>query len=493
MQNYFDHTDVRARKNSTSLEAQLLNLAAFELENLDLRITRENNLLLQTVPVNIDNGGIYYKGTVPSEFLTGPTQTTFNSVQGQLGSSQITLTPYDDTMPIPTRISIDNTIGAVPLSDPIVMNVIGAGDDISDTYAVRYASPGIIPIPNRVTFWLDQIGYHLISVTVTITGQVYPQPAWINEQKETTEIVTINNEGSAYSFNRWSSISNIAVRNLPVGVRLRAWSMPFNLPACADISRPYITPEDRRVIYNRYWQIDNANGWLNETYEPGGFTELEVVNSYKISDTIVDVAVEPNTNGMFLASGNTIFYADRREYQPSLLETGLRVEPLYGLQVSRDYSKYGATTYIILQATPYANASSIFQYRYTVNNDNSILPNGALGPINAGWRTGSPQSVSFPLVATGDYQFALECQDTNGVITSDILPFRNAILESLSTIDMTSSIDVIHGLAFDSYGKLWIWNGLYAIPLTLSHDGYVFDADTSTIYITEPVSSLQIS
>lgn len=493
MQNYFDHTDVRARKNPTSIEAQLLNLAGFQLEALDLRITRENNLFLQNVPVNIDNRGIYYGGIVPSSMLTGPVQTTFNNVVGRLGSTDMVLTPYDDTLPVPSRILVDSTTKPVPMLNPVIMDVVGAGDDISNTYAVQYATPGILPVPNKLTFWLDQIGLHIINATVTVTGQTYPQPAWVNEQKSTTELLTINNEGSAYTINRWASVTSIAVRNLPVGVRLRAWSLPFNLPAAADLARPYVTPEDRRVLYSRYWQIDNTNGWLNEMYEPGGFTELEVVNSYKLNNQMIDVAVEPSTNGLYLASGNTLYYGDRREYQPSLLQTGLAVEPLYGLQVSRDISKYGPTSYVLLQGTPYASAGSIAQYRYTVDDTNSILPNGALGPINAGWRKTAPQTVSFPLTSVRDYNFKLECQDTNGIITHDVLPFRNAQFTSLSTISLTNLVDVIKGIAFDSYGKLWVWNGRFAIQLNIAYDGYVFDSNTAKIYVTEPFNSLQIS
>lgn len=492
MQNYFDLTDVRSRANCTSLENQLLNLAAVELEDLDLRITRENSLLLQTVPANIDNEGVYFGGLVPPKYLTGPDQKTFNSVVGAIGTEHITLTPYNDTLPIPTRVSV-NSSGSIAFPNPIVIDVIGEGDDISRTYTVKYANPGNFIVPNKLTLWIDQIGLHLINVIVTVTGQINPKPAWVSEQKETVELIQITEEGVAYSFNRWASISEIVVRNLPVGVRLRGWSLPFNLPAAPDTSRPSSTVEDRNVLYSRYWQIDNTNAWLNEMYEPGGFTELTIVNSYAISDTLVDVAVEPFTNGMFLASSSKLYYVDRREYFPDLSNTGLFVEPLYGLQISRDDLKYGPITYVILKGVPYSGSGNIVQYRYVVNGVNSVLPDGSLGPINAGWRIGTPQAVSFPLLSTGDYIFQLQCQDNNGAITFDIVTFRNAAVTLLSTLDLSSSIDNIVGITFDSYGQLWVWNGSYIIPITLSHDGYVLDTDTGTIYTTEPFTSLQIS
>ena len=493
MQNYFDYTDVRSRSNPVSLEVQMLNLAAFELESLDLRMNRENSHFLQTVPANIDNGGVYYGGQVPSSFITADDQTTLNNVVGLLGSNQLTLTLYDDTLPIPTRVAVDTSRGPVAFTNPIIMDVTGEGDTISGTYAVQYANPGTLPIPNKLTFWVDQIELNTLGITISITGQVTPQPAWVNEQKTTTELISITEQGAFTSFNRWSVVTEIAVRQLSTGVRLRAWSMPFNLPAVPDTARPYTNPAERGVLFDRYWQIDNINGWLNESYEPGGFSNLEVIDSYGLSGTMVDVAVEPWTNGLFLASTNTLYYADRREYQPNLQDTGLVAEPLYGLQVFRDVLKYGPTTYVVLQGTPYANSINIFQYRYTVNGTNSILPDGALGPINAGWRRGAPQPVAFPLVTLGDYQFELECQDNNGVLTSDIYPFRNFQFTPLATIGTTTLIDSIRGIAFDSYGQLWVWNGLFALPLTLAHDGYVLDASTSTIYVTEPFSSLQIS
>src|SRR5271170_4986310 len=157
MQNYFDYTDVRSRSNPVALEAQMLNLAGFELESLDLRMNRENSHFLQTIPANIDNGGVYYGGQVPSSFITAADQTTLNNVVGLLGSNQITLTLYDDTLPTPTRVTVDTDRGPVAFTNPIIMDVTGEGDTISGTYAVQYANPGTLPIPNTLTFWVDQI------------------------------------------------------------------------------------------------------------------------------------------------------------------------------------------------------------------------------------------------------------------------------------------------------------------------------------------------
>ena len=155
MQNYFDPTDRRSRENPTSLEAQLLNLAAGPIEDLDMRIARENSQTLQTVPLNIDNKGVYFAGQVPSSLITSPTQTSLNSVIGSSNNVLRTLVPYDDRLPVPTRIEVGSPIA---LTNPVMFTVIGSGDDRTLGFTVQYATPGDFPVPNKLTLWVDQIG-----------------------------------------------------------------------------------------------------------------------------------------------------------------------------------------------------------------------------------------------------------------------------------------------------------------------------------------------
>ena len=455
--------------------------------------------------------------------------TTFTDVTGLLDGNQITLTPYVDTLPIPSRVVVD-TDNIVPFTDPIMFTVIGNAYSTNgppSSYTVQYVQPGTLPIPNKLTVWVDEIGFNLVNVTLTIIGEVFPASPWVSEQRITSEILRVTTEWATTSVNRWSSISQIAIRNLAPGMRLRGYSMPFNLHAVPDPAKPYITPEDRGVEYPKYWKIDDDSLLLREMYQVGLFTGMETVNSYSfpISNTngdielensdlillenqsgflvqeqesftpvtaFIDVAVEPNTYGMYIVSSNALFYLDRREYQASLVGTGLVTEPLYGLQVGYDITKTGPTRYVTLSSTPYANSANILQYRYVVDSTNSILPDGSLGPINAGWRPGPPAAVSFPLIDSDDYIFQLQMQDSNGNITYDIVPFKNAVINPLMTFDM-SIIDNIVGMAFDSYGQLWVWNGYFAIPIDIHYDGYIYDSTNTTIYVTEPFSSLQIT
>ncbi len=494
MQNYLDATDIRSRENPTSLDAQLLNMAGVELEDLTLRMNREAISTLLDVPVNIDNNGVYYGSSVPTALLTGPDQTSFNSVIGSKESVLTTLTLYNDTLPIPSRITMGS---GTLLTDPLLFTFIGTGDSLTQIYTIQYAYPGDFPVPNILTLWLDQVGLNQIGMSLTITGEITPIPAWATERKTTTEVVTINGAGVAHSINRWSTISRVAIRGLPVGVRLRGWSMPFNLPSAPDLARPYTTSDDRYLVFGRYWNISNSEGLLKETYLSGGYPNFELINSYSINDTLVDAAVEPNTNGMYVASSSTLYYVDRREVMPDVNNTGLSAEPLYGLQVIPDIGKLDLTRYVIISGVPYANANTFYQYRYIVKDPlgvvNSILPTGALGPATAGWRAEVPKSISFPLLSTGDYEFQLQTQDINGVTTYDVVPYKNAVFTPLQIIDLSTTIDAIVGIAFDSYGQLWIWNGTFAFPIQIHYDGYVFDADSQKIFVTEPFDSLQIS
>jgi hypothetical protein len=80
LQNYFDPKDKRVREIPYTIDAQILNMAAVELEDLQFRINREHGRSFQTVPVNIDNTGVYYRGRIPASFdLSSP---IINSVMG---------------------------------------------------------------------------------------------------------------------------------------------------------------------------------------------------------------------------------------------------------------------------------------------------------------------------------------------------------------------------------------------------------------------------
>lgn len=494
MQNYFDINDRRSRENPTSLEAQLLNLAGVPLEDLDLRITREVNQSLQNVPVNIDSQGVYFGGPVPSSLITGSDQSSFTSVIGQSGNNTFALTPYNDTLPIPSRIEV---VESVALSQPILFTLIGVGNELAQEFAVQYVAPGDFPIPNRLTLWLDLLGLNQVFINLTVTGEVAPRPAWAAERKLTTEVINIASEGVAYSRNRWASIKSIAVRGLPIGVRLRGWSMPFNLPASPDPQRAFALPEDRNVLYNRYWQPEG--NLLKESYMASGLSGLELFTSYLTNESLLDTSVEPYTYGLYSISDSSLFYSDRREKSPRMDTTGLTREPLFGLQVENDLSQEGAVRYITLSGIPYARASEILQYRYlmveldSISSTRSILPDGSFGPPDRGWRSGPPTSVSVPLIEIGDYIFRLEMQDKRGDTTVDVMPWKNHSFEPSVAIDISSIVATPKGIAFDSYSNLWIWTGSFALRLKVHYDGYIFDPDSQTIFTTDNYDTLQVT
>lgn len=499
MQNYFDHTDVRSRENAYAIENQLLNMAAVELEDLILRITREASVNIQNVPINIDNGGIYYSGRVPDNFVLSPDQSTLNSVIGTKDGMNTSLQPYNDTLPIPTKISIDPSLSAVPMTDPVIFDLTGEGDTTTQSYAVKYATPGILLIPNQLTLWLDQLGLNQVSITVTIIGETTPRSAWFIERKKATEVLTINAEGVATTRNRWAVIDQIAVRGLSTGVRLRGWNIPFGLPACVDSARPYTDPAYRDRLFPRYWIISNDNNRLEEDFLDIGFTGLEMLTLRPIPEPLIDIAVEPNTNGLFVTSQTSLYYLDRREASPVLSGTGIIIEPLFGLQVELDSTKTGPAPFVILSGTPYARSNEIAQYRYIMTDPSStqwgVLPDGSLVNMtdDSAWRVGNPQSITIPLLMTGSYIFTLECQDAGGNLTIDVVPYQSQTFSPLVTIDLSTMFDNIAGMAFDSYNRLWIWTGSFAIPIKLLYDGYVFDPSGKIIYTTDLYDTLTIS
>lgn len=498
MANYFDWSDVRAREIPYTMESQLLNLAAFELEDLGVRTVREENQSLTTVPTNIDNEGVYFGAALPPGLITTTGQQTLTSVVGHVGMTSTTLTPYVDTLPVPSRVQVDTTIDPIPFTNPILFTFNGIGTALPPSTATQYFNTVTeLPIPNQLTFWITDTNINQFGISILITGETAPRPVWVKQRHIDTEVLSITSQGATKSINRWAVINSISVKGLPVGGRVACYTMSFAIPGVSDTARPYTHPAYRKVLFDRYWTI--VPEFLQEVYM-SEFSGLEYVQSYHITDPLIDTAVEPNTSGLFAVSANTLYYIDRREPMPvNLASMALTTEPLYGLQACYDITKPGPTRYVQLTAVAYANFANMFQYRYLMTDPTDtqycILPNGAITPYSAsaGWRQTPPTTLSFPCVMDGEYLFQLQCQDLTGKLTYDSAPYLNLALSASASFNISGTIDVVKGIAYDSYGQLWVWNGLFAIPLRVHYDGYVLDSVNQIIYTTEQYDSLVIS
>jgi hypothetical protein len=214
-----------------------------------------------------------------------------------------------------------STIDPVPLTDPVLLTLIGDGDNRTQVYTVQTATDLTLPVPNRLSFWLDQLDFNPVSMDIFIEGVAYPEPAWHRQRTISTETLQINGQGFFATSKRWSSISKIVVRGLPDQARLRVWSMPFAMPSVADMQRPYTHPLFRDIKFPRYWQVSSSEGLLKELFMAAGFTGLDYVQSYSLPEDLVDVAVEPWTNGLFAISASNLYYLDRRQPLPDHLES----------------------------------------------------------------------------------------------------------------------------------------------------------------------------
>ena len=117
--NCFDPKDIRVANQQYTIDAQMLNLAACARESTDMRISREINAGNPfRVALNIDNCGVYYKVDLPTSLVLSPTTTELSSVVGTINGSAITITPLDDTLPVPTGVNVDVTRSSIPLSKP---------------------------------------------------------------------------------------------------------------------------------------------------------------------------------------------------------------------------------------------------------------------------------------------------------------------------------------------------------------------------------------
>jgi hypothetical protein len=489
LQNYLDWMDTRARQSSYSVEAQLLNVAAQQLEQSALRLDREQrDVYLTDCPANLDNSGVYIKQTLPLTFdYSLPTHTVLN------GSNQ-PLVLYDDTLPVPTRITVDTTVEPVYLPTSRLFSFTGIGDTFTRTWSTQRIALPTIPFQGRLHFWLEGENLSQINITVRMVGFRTDSAAWQSEKVQTSETLQISSLGWFQSKFPWSSVETLEIHGLPVGSTVTGYCGAFELPSDPDPLRPFSSYDARGALFARYWTI--TNGFLLEQFMRSNYAGVEYVQSYA-TGSISAVAVEPNTNGLFVAQGTQLLYIDRREPLPGNLGVaGLTIEPYYGVQVLLDASKLTNLRYVLLRPEAYS-AASVTQYRYKLTLPSGVqyalTPNGVLAIMtqDAGWRYGPPIPLTIPLAAPGLYVISLECDGANGVIEDRVI-YNNLALAPLVAIDISSLVSQIRGLSFDDRNRLWVWTGTYAVPLRLHYDAYVVDQTTTAIYLTDPVTGLTI-
>jgi hypothetical protein len=495
--NYFDPKDVRVRENQVTIDAQLLNVVAERLDDYELRAKRELAARTPlTTPVHLDNRGVWQAARIPAGYVL-PDDDEDVQVEGYRNGAWVALPILSDTLPKPIRVEMDPDREPIPMTNPVIMDVTGSGDDQTQVWEVKKTIPNLT-VPARVTFYLEGLTSLSSLIDVVIDGYRYPKPAWVNERKKSSERFSMSRNGMQQTGFVWETIDKITVRNLPEGVRLRAWSLPFNVPIFIDEARPFSHAGYRERLLPRYWSIDSDNKMLLEQYYLSNFIGLEYIQSYKCEQDLKGIAIEPHTWGMYLVSDTKLYYYDRREPMPgSLSSAGITREPLYGLDVSYDVTKPGPTRYAELRPVPYARALFSTQYRFLIEdpagNLNILLPDGSLGAYAGavGWRPGTPKRVSVPLNQTGTYIFTIESEDGNRGLVYDSVPFGNFAFEPLAELDLSGITSSLQGVAFDHLEQLWAWTGDYAVPLKVHYDAYVLDRDSKTIFLTDPYEQVR--
>jgi hypothetical protein len=101
--------------------------------------------------------------------------------------------------------------------------------------------------------------------------------------------------------------------------------------------------------------------------------------------------------------------------------------------------------------------------------------------------------MTFPVVKTGTYVFTLECMDTDAIIAHDSFPYPNLALSPLKTLPIDTKVAAVKGIAFDSFGQLWVWTGSYMVAIKLHYDAYVLDETSRHIFATDSFDTIEIS
>ena len=397
--------------------------------------------------------------------------------------------PYDDVLPVASRLERDVSRSPVRYTTPLLFTITGNGYP-------QTAVPSTVQFANTVTLVLSNLPDSAGGVQVRISGTAWPLSQDGSQTDPTVETLLFRDEGVMVTGNAYSAIDSVTVRGLPRDAVLTGYGFLFS-GAAPDPSRPAIDAAWRGQRFPSYWQIDGP--LLKDTYTRSRFSGYQVSETYLCDKPLNTLAIEPNTAGLWAASGTTLFYADRRQVQPLRLDqTALINEPYYGLDVRYDETLPGPVRYVKLAPTAYAGAASAAQYRYrieTPDNTTWLLNSlGALTPFNAyaGWRPSPPPEISIALGAAGTYLFTLETGDQSGTVTTDTCPYRHSAFAPLAQFDLSSLAPAIQGIGFDALNGMWIWTGSFLVPVLLHYDSFSFDPATRALYLTDQYDEVQI-
>jgi hypothetical protein len=481
-----------------------LNAAAQSMEVHSLRYGREvASRMLSSCPLMVDNRGVYYRVQLPNDFpLTVDAAGQAlppSSVIGYRDNFQYELKSFDDISFAPVGLDYDTGRSPVPLTSPVLGSITGA--------LVGSLSPGVLPIPNRVSFWTQDWGPHPQVVRVIITGQTWPRSLWPGPDRTVSESFVVTREGLSRSQNVWYSIDSVLVYGLPAGASMQVYAIEMNLPAVPDLARPYMAWNDRETTLDRYWNVTPVS--LVESYYENGsrsFPNLPLIRSIRCQVPVNDVAIEPFTFGAVAlqapaGSSPVLLYFDRREPLPDQLAvSAVTQEPNYGL-VATLADDGMVLPKVVLETQAYGGAGSEASHRYVITDPEGFeyiyFRSSSLGWVQRAfdpyfWVSGAPPSgIEFPLTKIGTYIFKLETRDAAGTVLYDAAPFLNGSLDSSAVFEL--NLPDARGIGYDYAQRLWVWDGYFLQPFILRYEAYVFDPPTRSLYLTNTFDTLQVA
>ena len=180
-------------------------------------------------PLHIDNRGTYVLCHIPDSFVL-PKDSSGGllppKVEGRLpNGAWVVLEEYDDFLPAPARVGFDDSRKSFRLDTPVLFELEGTGAPLQAPNPIRG-----LPLPNRLSFWLDNLGDFIPVVRIGIKGEAYPSAVWDSQRQEQSETIILTDEGYGESDTIWDSIDSIQVFGLPEGARLRGYAIRFGLP-----------------------------------------------------------------------------------------------------------------------------------------------------------------------------------------------------------------------------------------------------------------------
>lgn len=473
LQNYADLSESRVRSAPFSFTAAVLNSFALALDESRMRVERESGVFSTArCPLRLDNRGVWWQLYFREMFEIDPGRG--DRVSGLWNGQWVDLSVFDGSPVLPSRI--------YPEPDPKPWQPAW-----SSSGSVRWPD-GEQPFPFLPVVESDPGNLS----SVFIEAELDPWSPWNGRSAEELQALR---SGFGRGLLRCRSIVRAsAVSSVPATVHACSGSMQ-RVP---DWEVSWTGPMDRGLSLPLFWSVRGGLIAGEVFRNEGGRWETVFSERLPGADAVA-VAPEPRTPHLVAASGDALFWCDRRRPMPSTVRLSAPAAacPMM-LEVEPHPDEPEVPEWVRIRVS----GPSGFRWRMCAvfpDGKRYLLdprPSGVLDPapydLLSAWKRSNPEpEYRFFLPSDGDYLFQVECQTPEGLST-DSLAWRRGLLHVYRSYSLEGQVSGIAGIWFDANERLWIWTGAHAIRMREEYDLYAVAPDGRSAYFSLPYEKIRV-